>query len=494
LWNLSEASDAALKIVYKNNLIELLMKHACLQAFGYRIVTSVLQCVFTISEDCKEPILSILKGHSSTINALKSICDESPQDLHIRLLAHGIELNLVESNGEQVESLWLEIMKIISLVLDQDQRKMVHEFSSSMPLSEDMNGGSNPESEMEQEVNGSSAHEALRDTLNHVILAQQSALEVLTNLCCDDSNYEECSDTDDDEDNMNGELEDDIQETGETPMETGTMNDGMPSVILEAIKAHKLLEKVWNKVLFLPAENVQEILKSPAGRKNDGLMVMQMVTTLQTKACLCLNNIVEALTIEDLGGSEELFEVWKKLRDLSMASNDQSEHILEASTSVMRATTQKLAKSQQMNQLSPEDLQKLAEIGGNSTNSNVRVNIVHLLGTIGQSCTQNDQVRISIANFLTEAATRDVELRVVAEALDKIFDMFAEDETDKLCSQVGLIGKLKKLQPGFKAKMSLFKQQRKFQGSNQAETLAMANMVKNNLGRFIKYKEKRCGH
>ena len=42
-----------------------------------------------------------------------------------------------------------------------------------MPLNEDMNGGSNHESEMEQEVNGSTAHEALRDTLNHVILAQQ---------------------------------------------------------------------------------------------------------------------------------------------------------------------------------------------------------------------------------------------------------------------------------------------------------------------------------
>ena len=73
-----------------------------------------------------------------------------------------------------------------------------------MPLNEEIIGGSNPESEMEQEVNGSTAHEALRDTLNHVILAQQSALEILTNLCCDDSNYEECSETDDDEDNING--------------------------------------------------------------------------------------------------------------------------------------------------------------------------------------------------------------------------------------------------------------------------------------------------
>ena len=66
-------------------------------------------------------------------------------------------------------------------------------------------------------------------------------------------------------------------------METESINDGMPSVILEAIKAHKLLEKILNKALFLPAENVQEILKSTEGRKNDGKMVMQMVTTLQTK-------------------------------------------------------------------------------------------------------------------------------------------------------------------------------------------------------------------
>ena len=147
-----------------------------------------------------------------------------------------------------------------------------------------------------------------------------------------------------------------------------------------------------------------------------------------------------------------------------------------------------------MNQLTCEDLQKLAEFGAKNTNANIRVNIVHLLGTIGQICSKNEQVQIFIANFLIEAATRDVELRVVAEAIDKIFDMFAEDDTDNVCKQVGLIEKMKKLQPGFKTKMSMFKQKRKDEGANHAETMAMANMVKNNLGRFIKYKEKRCGH
>ena len=81
-----------------------------------------------------------------------------------------------------------------------------------MPLNDAVSeGASNYNSESESMMeNGdkeaSKKHETLKDTLNHVILAQQSALEILTNLCCDDSNYEDCSETDDDEDDMNGKL------------------------------------------------------------------------------------------------------------------------------------------------------------------------------------------------------------------------------------------------------------------------------------------------
>ena len=81
-----------------------------------------------------------------------------------------------------------------------------------MPLNDAVSeGASNYNSESESmmencDKEASKKHETLKDTLNHVILAQQSALEILTNLCCDDSNYEDCSETDDDEDDMNGKL------------------------------------------------------------------------------------------------------------------------------------------------------------------------------------------------------------------------------------------------------------------------------------------------
>ena len=157
----------------------------------------------------------------------------------------------------------------------------------------------------------------------------------------------------------------------------------------------------------------------------------------------------------------------------------------------MRAASEKLcmAKSVQISQLQTQEIQQLAEFGAISEIMNVRVNLVNMLGTIGQIQSKDGQLIIS--NFLIEAASRDVELRVVSEALDKIFDLFSEDESDELCKNVDLVSKLKKMQPGFKTKMSMYKQ--KFgPKKGDSETITMANMAKTNLGRFIKYKEKRC--
>ena len=156
----------------------------------------------------------------------------------------------------------------------------------------------------------------------------------------------------------------------------------------------------------------------------------------------------------------------------------------------MRAACQKLcmSKSPQITQLGPTEIQQLAQFGAESSGQNIRVNMVNMLGTIGQVSTGPGQVLI--ANFLIEAATRDAQLKVVSEALDKIFDMFAEDETDALAVEVDLVTKLKKLQPGFKTKMSVYKQNHGAKNAD-TETIAMANMAKANLGRFIKYKEKR---
>ena len=125
MWNLCEASDQALKIIHQNGLIQILLKHLSLRIFGHNVVTTVLQCLFTISEDCQEPILSVLKSHETEFENLISGDVEKPEDKHVKLLAYGVAMNICQATEEPRENLLPELMLTIGQVLEQDQRKMV---------------------------------------------------------------------------------------------------------------------------------------------------------------------------------------------------------------------------------------------------------------------------------------------------------------------------------------------------------------------------------
>lgn len=48
---------------------------------------------------------------------------------------------------------------------------------------------------------------------------------------------------------------------------------------------------------------------------------------------------------------------------------------------------------------------------------------------------------------------KDSQLWVVGEALDSMFDVFAEDHTDSVLKEIGLVSKLKALAPTLKTKV-----------------------------------------
>ena len=125
LWNLCEASNTAMKIFSEQNLLQLLFQHVSVDVFGYRVVTSVLQCLYTVSEDCDESILSKFSEFEQTIASMKSDLADAPERLHLKLLSQGIYLNLVESKGEAAESVLPEVVETVASVLAQDQRKLV---------------------------------------------------------------------------------------------------------------------------------------------------------------------------------------------------------------------------------------------------------------------------------------------------------------------------------------------------------------------------------
>ena len=98
------------------------------------------------------------------------------------------------------------------------------------------------------------------------------------------------------------------------------ISSGIPPVVLEAFISHNLVSKVLSKANF-PAENACEILQGAnvgrTGKSRDkfgGSTILKMLSTLRSRAFLCVNNMLGSdLTVEDLGGADSLFEVWSNL-------------------------------------------------------------------------------------------------------------------------------------------------------------------------------------
>merc|ERR1719510_1507374 len=362
--------------------------------------------------------------------------------------------------------------------------------------------------------------ESMKTQINHVLLGQQMTCEILTNLCCDSGNDSES--WEDDTDDMNFS---DMDEEGcdtldekhpEATSQTKNISFNIPTVILEAFISNDLVSKVLAKANF-PAENACEILEAAERGKSrkrqnkyGGHNILKMLSTLRSRAFLCVNNMLGAdLSVDDLGGTEALFSVWSNLGLLCFQNTmrngaPMSRHVeivdnvelIESATSAMRATTQKLLEAkchQPFSTLSSVDIQKMIEFGATHPEANIRINLVQIIGNIGtlstiigasKTLSQNSH---HCAQFLLDAAAKDADIRVVAEALDKIFDMFAEDYTDALCVEISLLNQLKKILPILKVKMGLVKKGKRQEV--QQSFLPVVNIAKTNLIRFIKYKE-----
>ncbi len=188
LWNLCEANDLALKVMQEYNLIALLMKHANVEAYGPRVVVAVLQCIYSVSEDLKD-----LKEFEHYLTSIKMRPATTTADLHMQILANGIVFNLNSDGKTASEALIPDLVASIDKVLGQDQRKLVHDYSSEIPIQNGANGNSaNNDDDMVTDET-TEKHESIRDEINSVILAQQTALELLTNCLCspDDEDWEE---------------------------------------------------------------------------------------------------------------------------------------------------------------------------------------------------------------------------------------------------------------------------------------------------------------
>ncbi|KAL9706336.1 hypothetical protein quinque_009854 [Culex quinquefasciatus] len=479
LWNLCESTSVALDSFNQSQLLESFVKCLDWNVYGKDIAVAVAQCLLVISED-NAASWRILVNFGTELHSLLLLPDEDHPTVLLRTVAAGIIANVPALAATYSG----QLLQTLAKTLEVNHRTALGTVTSSLPLVGQKDVAALEvieDAPMEDESAEQSFQRRRRADLpsdvelevrnvGWLLQAQRIAAEILTNICSTEE--EEWQDDMDDENLSEAESVHDFDAA--TGMNDSLQNtDKLPVEVLEAIKTMSLVEKLWQKAQPI-AENVREILE-----ENDRNLVKR-VNNLRAAAMLCLHNLCNNITVEDLGGAEAVYTVWLELGQ-QVFQGQQNPKLLEASTSLMRATLEHLRKSPELfKQMTESDLQLMLNGVNECQDSEIRANWLRMLGILG--CLLPEPLIKLIIDFVLVTCLKEQDLWTVSEAMDSMMDIFADNDWPQLVYELGMPAKCKELDRIMKAKLKQSKRELN-------ERYPAVCTVRTNLSRFCKYLE-----
>nr|XP_035975745.1 HEAT repeat-containing protein 3 isoform X2 [Halichoerus grypus] len=320
----------------------------------------------------------------------------------------------------------------------------------------------------------------LRETIA-LLTAQQTALEIVVNMCCSedpsDDEWEELSSSDE----SDAFMENSFSECGGQLLSPLCLSHEVHT----AFTNYLIPKKIFEKTAFPNSTAVDICFRSPTWKS-----LVRKMNTIQCRALVCLQSLVSLLDVDHLGGPAALQTLAQHLSQLLFSQPDFAKDVdfLEAISSALRALLQTMASKNISQCMTPNQLMTLCTAGIHSSNTGVRVNVVSILGITGSVLAKEDgtlETLKTIGCFLLEVATKDPSLVVAGEALDALFDVFADGkEAERASVQIKLLSALKEFQPVFKMKI-----RKEGRGKYSPDQLCVLDNVKMNLRRFVAYQE-----
>nr|XP_046201622.1 HEAT repeat-containing protein 3-like isoform X2 [Oncorhynchus gorbuscha] len=511
LWNLCESSSQALSMFNKAGILDVILQCLERHTHNIKLALSAAHCLHTVTEDNAELLCSM---NNAVLGTLESVLLSSQADMAhtlLRTLAAGSVWNLKSSlpTARQAQTL-NALMATLSQCLELDAGTLIPqlrqaEVARSATASEagDMEdhqaaAGNMAVEEMDEEegvgprTNGKATKididfsdllprgkEELREA-TALLTAQQTSLEIIVNMCCSDDpsddEWEEASSSDESEMCPDGLSE------GNTSLLSPLC---LSAEIHGALINHNIPEKVLKKTQFPISEAMDVCRHNPTWK-----ILMKKMHRVQYRALTCLHNMLSTMDAESLGGAAALQAVAQHLSTLVFSAPEipKEEEFLEAVTSAMRSLLQIIAYMKIPQCMTPQQLMSLSEAATCCDVVSVRVNALAILGITGSTLAKEKRTAETlqmIGNALLKVATKDANLVVCGEALDALFDVFADgDEAERAAENINLLSALKALQPVFKAKI-----RKEGKGKYSPEQLCVLDNIKVNLRRFIGYLE-----
>ncbi|XP_078608902.1 HEAT repeat-containing protein 3-like [Branchiostoma floridae x Branchiostoma japonicum] len=485
LWNLCESTSTAVCIFNKESLLPTLL--LCLRQRDRNLPLALAgaQCLQTVTEDNAEVLQQFSEDTLKLLEGLLMGEGGDPVDsLLLRTTVAGCIFNLkaLIPAGSQSEALQA-VVRVLAWTLEHDVATAITSLRSMLGEQQTNNNGT------AEQMNGEAAGpgrpatpeqnqlpQATRAQLDQVmslLSAQQTALEIIANMCLPDDDSDEEWEDMDSSDTSDEVAMCDVTEEGGTPLMTPLC---LSAETHAALISHSLPRKVLDRTV-LP-EGCDSLATSAHGQP-----VLKRLLTVQRRALLCLRNMLAVLDGEGMDAAG-LVEVGSHLMALFTASGDQE--FQEAVTGAVRSLLQRMAAVQVTQPLSREQLCALCDLGRQSPCPSVRANVVNSAGSLGSVLAKqpdSGEKLTLIGMFLTEVAGKDAVLWVVAEALDAIFDVFGDGpQVDAVAATIGLVAKLRQISPVFKSRVH--KERRSL-----GEHFPVVDNARVNLTRFIKYQE-----
>uniref|UniRef100_A0A0A1XJ21 HEAT repeat-containing protein 3 n=1 Tax=Zeugodacus cucurbitae TaxID=28588 RepID=A0A0A1XJ21_ZEUCU len=479
LWNLCESSTLALETFNQSQLIASLIRCLDYNIFGLDIAISVAQCLLVVSEG-NQKIWNALTQHVPEILSLLNITGSYGHQ-YLRTLGAGILSNVPALSAAYTcnilnsisETLEIDNQEALSNVLtnhgENDQNESISVLDFNVEMEEVEETEESAALRRRQQELPTPAEIAMKEVGN-LLDAHRVAAEIITNLVSNDE--EEWVDTDGD-DASEGEGVIDYEYESANGNGNIQNEDKLPEALVEIIKSLGIIEKLWKKAQVLP-DNIAQALREVS------VSLLIKVKNLRISSLLCLQNLCNALSPEDLGGAKAIYDVWVELGQ-QVFKGPQDVSVMEPATSLMRATLERLKTNKELfSQMVENDLELIFNGVKNCSVAEIRANWLRMLGTLGCLLPEN-LVRI-IITFIVEACSDEEDVWTISEALDALMDMFADNDWPKLIIELNLPEVLKKLEKMFRNKM---RQQRR----ELKERYPAVQTVRTNLTRFIRYME-----
>ncbi|XP_036147507.1 HEAT repeat-containing protein 3 isoform X2 [Monomorium pharaonis] len=477
LWILCANNERAIKRANEEDLVLFLIKFLDVNIYGIEIVTIVTRSMICLSDENDAAINKIKQSESVLFSLLdlKADGEAAFKVLSLKTCVADILINISNYTDNNQMHIFHKVLMVLSDVLAIDHLQTLSHLISILP--HESNASNDKRKKIQESIK--------------ILEVQEQALQILANLCFEHEDNATDSDTDDFETmELESENFDDNSMNEDLKMST------LPMELVEIINSCNLIDKIWEKAKFVVDESNQEILD----QTEEGKATLKQFRDIQCAAFLCLNNLLPSIEIDVFGGVDNLFGKWMEIatefKYVIRKDDEKSDaNITEAGTAAMRAILQRLVEVRanvvELNQLTCNDIQPMLNEVNQCINTNVRVNMIRMLCNLvlimlNNKDSKNYEMIKLVSTSLLDISKTETHVWVIAESLDAIMDIYAEDETDHLAADIKLVQRLLSVMPHFKNKMH---QQKK----HLQDGTVIVSTVNANLMRFIKYKQKRLG-